>query len=285
LNCPNTKGILPISFLPIVFKVFEKLLLKRLLRIVENNRSIPSHQFSFRQRHSTIEQRHRIIGRINEVLENRQYCSAGFLDISHAFDKVWHIGLLYKLRRSLPLNYFLILKSYLHSRHFLIKVEIEYTELSPVNSGVPQDSVLGPLLYLLYTADLPTSPESTTVTFADDTAVVTMDIDPAIASHKLQTNLLGIQNWFKEWKMKANGSKSIHITFTTRREMCPPVHINIMQLPQEEEVKYLGLHLDRRLTWRKHIFAKRKQLGSTLTKMYWLLGQMSKLYKQQTSHM
>jgi hypothetical protein len=76
--------------------------------------------------------------------------------------------------------------------------------------------------------------------------------------------------------MKANESKSIHVKFTTRREMCPQVHINSMQLPQED-VKYLGLHLDRRLTWHKPLFSKRKQLGMTLTKMYWLLGSKSKL--------
>jgi hypothetical protein len=57
----------------------------------------------------------------------------------------------------------------------------------------------------------------------------------------------------------------------TKRNVPPPVHINSVQLPQEEAVKYLGLHLDRRLTWHKHIFAKRKQLGITLTKMCWLL--------------
>jgi hypothetical protein len=132
-------------------------------------------------------------------------------------------------------------------------------------------------LYLLYTADLPTSPESTTATFADDTAIVAVDSDPTIASQKLQTDLPAIQDWFKKWRMKANESKSTHVTFTTRRETCPPVHINSVQLPQEEDLKYLGLHFDRKLTWHKHIFANRKQLGITLTKLYWLLGRKSKL--------
>jgi hypothetical protein len=84
--------------------------------------------------------------------------------------------------------------------------------------------------------------------------------------------------------MKANRSKSIQVTFTTRREKCPPVHINNVQLPQEEDAKYLGLNLDRRLTWHKHIFAKRKQLGNIVTKMYWLLWRKSKLFTSNKLH-
>jgi hypothetical protein len=104
----------PISLLPILSKVNEKLLLHRLLPIIKNRRLLPDHQFGFRQRHSTIHQTHRMMHKINEALETKQYCSAAFLDISQAFDRVWHTGLLHKLRRFL-LNYYLILKSYLHN--------------------------------------------------------------------------------------------------------------------------------------------------------------------------
>jgi hypothetical protein len=150
-----------------------------------------------------------------------------------------------------------VLNSDLSTRHFIVKVDTELTDLTLVNAGVSQGSVLGPILYLLYTADLPTSPDSITATLP-----TTLRSSPQTMTLPLlprnQASLLEIQSWLNTWRMKANETKSVHVTFTTRRETCPPVLINDVQIPQENHVKYLGLHLDRHLTWHTHIFFKCK---------------------------
>lgn len=267
----------PISLLPVLSKLFEKLFLRKIKPILEERQLIPDHQFGFRRKHATVEQVHRVVAKINETLEHKNYCTAAFLDVSQAFDKVWHTGLLYKLKRQFPDNIYNILKSYLSNRHYLVKYREEYTSLNPITSGVPQGSVLGPILYLLYTADLPTTANTMTATFADDTAVLATHKDPIRASNILQNHLHQIQLWLKKWRIKANTTKSVQVTFTMNRDSCPPVQLNNQELPQADEAKYLGIHLDRRLTWRKHIFTKRIQLGLKLNSLYWIVGRKSQL--------
>ena len=108
---------------------------------------------------------------INKTLEDKKYCSSVFLDISQAFDKIWHEGLLYKIKLHLP-SYFKLFKCFLRERQFRTTVDGEISDTFPVRSGVPQGSVLGPVLYLVYTSGLPTTENTLTGTFADDTAVM-----------------------------------------------------------------------------------------------------------------
>ena len=214
---------------------------------------------------------------ISQTLEKKKYCSAVFLDIQQAFDKVWHEGLLYKLKKILPHPYYSILKSYLTNRQFIVKCLDATSATFPIESGIPQGSVLGLLLFSIYTADLPISNEVTIATFADDTALLATHADPAIASSTLQQSLDSMEKWFQKWGFKINEKKSSHITFTPRKQTCPQVTINNTIIPSKDSVRYLGMTLDRRLTWKKHISEKTKQLKEKLRKFYWLTGRRSKL--------
>jgi hypothetical protein len=96
-------------------------------------------------KHATIDQVHRITSVIEKALEEKKVCSTIFLDVAQAFDKFWHDGLIYKLETFLPKQYAQILKSYITERHFRIKQEA-YSDLKDIKAGVPQGSVLGPVL-------------------------------------------------------------------------------------------------------------------------------------------
>ena len=141
----------PISLLPVMSKIPEKLLLSTLTKDMPPQTWIPSHQFGFRKGHSTIHQCHQLTDIILKAFENRKYCPAVFLDVSQAFDKVWHPGLLLKIQQTLLQQYFTLLQSYLQHRY----LEVSYNNATspPVlmRSGVPQGTILGPFLYTLYT--------------------------------------------------------------------------------------------------------------------------------------
>jgi hypothetical protein len=100
--------------------------------------------------------------------------------------------------------------------------------------------MLGPSLYLIYTADLPTTDNTTIAAFADDTALLAIDSDPALASQKLQQHLDLLQEWFDKWRIKINQTKSSQITFTTKNTNCPPATINSIQIPVYLEWRISG---------------------------------------------
>ena len=136
-----------------------------------------------------------------------------------------------KLRTILPKQYAEILESYVTERFFRIKQGDAYSEVKEIRLGVPQGSVLGPVLYLLYTSDLPKLKNSTVATFADDTAILTVSNNNEESTVKLQTAINQIQKLTKNWHMQLNESKSVHINFTNRRLEHISVTINNQKVP------------------------------------------------------
>jgi len=183
--------------LPVLSKLFKKLLLSRLLEIIQREKIIPNHQFGFRHRHAIIEQIHRIVKKINTDIEEGtagRYCTAAFLDVSQVFDKVWHAGQLHKIKSCFSLDLYAIIKSCLLQRTFRIKFGEVVTQLKDINSGVPQGSVLRPVLYLLpYTADLPIALHTITAIYADDTIILAAHKDHIEAFQRLQESFFHIQ--------------------------------------------------------------------------------------------
>ena len=157
-------------------------------------------------------------------MESQQYCTTAFLDVSKAFDKLWHPGLLFKIKRILLSSYFNLLKSYLNERQFETKINGETSSSFHIHSGVTQGSILGPPLNVLYKSDLPTFKETTLGTFADDTAICVTHEDLTITPLNLQEHLDIFEKWVKEWKIKVNESKLLHTNFNSRKSHCPTVN-------------------------------------------------------------
>lgn len=144
-NPTKTNSYRSISLLPVLSKIYERLLLPSLKEDLENLKIIPDHQFGFRGKHSTIEQVHKLVNEIKMALENKHLCTGIFLDVAQAFDKVNHNGLLQKVSAFLPPKYLPLQTSYLKDRSFQVQYGNKTSTNRPILSGVPQGSVLGPV--------------------------------------------------------------------------------------------------------------------------------------------
>lgn len=266
----------PISLLPLCSKVFEKLLLYRILPLVHDAGILPNHQFGFRAGHSTVHQLHRVVDFLATALEQKRYAAGIFLDVSQAFDRVWIDGLLSKLK-FLPPTYYLILQSFLTDRYFSVSQGTAQSNPLPILSGVPQGSILAPLLYSLFTSDIPTDTDTLLASYADDTVILSSSENSNDVSLNLQHHVTKLEEWFLDWRIKINPTKSTHVTFTLRKQTCPSVFMYGSAIPFSHKVRYLGLHIDRRLTWNTHIDTKRKTLEIRRKQLYSLLGKHSKL--------
>lgn len=224
-------------------------------------KNLPNTQFGFRHNHSTIHQIHRLVDKISFSLEEKLICTGVFLVVKQAFDRVWYQGLLYKLKHFPLYTCIYLLNHILAIHHFSVRSGTILSNISKIETGVPQGAVIAPLLFNIYTADQSTTQNTIVADFADNKALLACHSDPDIAASFMQTHLDLLASWYTEWGLKLNQTKSLHSYFTLRLRECPQLFLNNQPLPYSQNVKYLGLTLDRRLTWAPHIRSKRLTLN------------------------
>lgn len=242
----------PIALLSSLSKLYERIILHELKNAIGHK--IRQEQFAFRKDHSTTLQLVKLTDLLSRNLNNKLSTASIFLDVEKAFDRVWHDGLLHKIIQiGTPIHLAKILSSFLQNRKFRVRIENQLSSSRPVQAGVPQGSCLSPLLYLIFTNDIPLTPKSNLSLFADDTMFFTTDKNPKRASIQLQHQLNIASNWFDKWRLHINTSKTVAILFSHHNNHPDKLIISGQQIPWTTSAKYLGITLDRRLSFNPHI--------------------------------
>ena len=286
------KNYRPISLLPICSKLFEKLVFNCLYTYLNNNGLITKNQSGFRPGDSTTNQLLYLVNEIHEAFENPKTLDvrAVFLDISKAFDKVWHDGLIFKLRQNgVSGNLLRLFESYMCNRKQRVVLNGYCSEYHPIESGVPQGSVLGPLLFLIYINDLEKNIKSNIKFFADDTMLFSIVNNPQNSANDLNDDLSVIHQWAYQWKMNFNpdpSKQATEVLFSCKKnKLChPPLIFNGQIVKRMDEQKHLGLILDSGLSFAKHITAKisiaKKKIGIIKNLSHFLpLKVLNQMYK------
>ena len=247
----------PVSLLNAFSKITEKVVFTRVYNFQLDINFLNPLQSGFRPGDSTVNQLVYMVHNIYDAFERGKEVRMVYLDISKAFDRVWHKGLLLKLKtigiRDPLLGW---LASYLSQRKQRVVIDGQSSNWSTVSAGVPQGSVLGPLLFLIYINDVTENLKSNCLLYADDTSLFDIVDDPVTSSQKLNNNLSKINDWARKWLVTINPSKTECMTFSAKR--IKPPHPDLFygdnKINEVAQHTHLGVVLCNNLSWRAHIF-------------------------------
>ena len=245
----------PITILPILSKILEHIVHQQVYEYLQQNNMITSEQFGFRPKLSTNIALTQLTEEILQNMDNKMITGAVFIDLQKAFDTVDHSLLISKLRNlgfSNPVvDWFW---SYLSSRSAVTSINNSTSDPKPVTVGVPQGSILGPLLFLLYINDLPRClTHCKSILYADDTLLYHSARTVADLESKINTDLESVSHWRNNNLLTLNNEKTKFMIFSNKKQSLSNSDVTITvqskKIQRERSIKYLGITLSEDFSW------------------------------------
>lgn len=251
----NIENYRPISLLPAISKILEKAMFNRVMTFLNKHEVLSHSQFGFRKNKSINDALYSFSEHLLSALDNKNPTIGIFLDQTKAFDVVNHNILLEKLNnygiRGTANAWF---SSYLSNRRQMVQIDSQNSDYLQVKCGVPQGSLLGPLLFLIYINDLPAYlPLSKNILYADDTNILISDIDSARLQAKANKTLENLQVWLNYNRLHLNISKTNYINFCPFSLSNLQIMFNNVCLKEVVSSKFLGIWVDSKSSWNTHI--------------------------------
>ena len=257
----NKNNYRPILLLLTFSKLLEKIMYSRTYNFLTKYNQIYTSQYGFRTGHSCQDAVAELIGEITRNMDEGLYTIGVFLDLSKAFDTLEHRVLLEKLSiygiRGIALKWY---QSYLEERQLRVKcmtsasTKEEYSNYEQVTYGAPQGSCLGPLLFLIFSNDLFRNLDHcNNLQFADDTTIYEGHRNLRYLTWCIETDLSNLDDWLKANKLTLNVGKSVHMTFVKNKDVNTSIRLGQIELPRGNNVKFLGMWIDQKLTWNEHL--------------------------------
>lgn len=270
----------PISLLPILSKVYEKVIKVHLEKWLDDNNIIPSFQHGFRKARGTITQLARMEGKIKLSRARNNSTIIVSFDLSKAFDTMWQEGLVYKLRtKGCPGYLVKIISSYLQQRTYHVKTNEATSSVRTLRCGVPQGSVLGPILFNIYLSDMPEPDNCTLAGYADDTTLICRSANPTKAAEYASRASDTLLRYFNRWQLTVNRDKTKVIPILHKKPK-KKLEVTIDNKPNKKGTplaivnthKLLGLTFSNRHNYIAEIRARKSSANRAYYKLFSMSG-------------